>query len=159
MDETEIRALIEQMENVLAHLKKLINKKLRIDELINKNDAEKEEAHYETGRLLSLYFSLNYKYMRKIGKEINPDTDELCNCLNNNMQKIDSQSKLDMIESLAKIFLEYGNKAKTHEYVKESIYTLFKEMYSDIIVGTRNLRFFLSENFLIGQKKILEKTN
>ena len=37
MDETEIRALIEQMENVLAHLKKLINKKLRIDELINKN--------------------------------------------------------------------------------------------------------------------------
>ena len=147
MDETEIRALIEQMENVLAHLKKLINKKLRIDELINKNDAEKEEAHYETGRLLSLYFSLNYKYMRKIGKEINPDTDELCNCLNNNMQKIDSQSKLDMIESLAKIFLEYGNKAKTHEYVKESIYTLFKEMYSDIIVGTKKLKIFSFRKF------------
>lgn len=127
----------EEMQALIKDLEKLINEKIKIDEEINTTEDEKKEARQETGRLLSLYFSLNYKFLAKLREEptFNVDADGLLQYMNSILQKIDSQSTLDMTESLARIFIMKGNEDKATECVKEYIYLLFKEMYSDVADG------------------------
>lgn len=136
--------VIEKMNEVIKKLKDLIDAKLNYEEEEEEHNTpdehntpseksdERKEAERENGRLLSLLFSLSYKYTIKSDGDFNPNIKDLEKYMTDYSQKIDSQSKLDIAESLARIFIEEKEKNKAIEYVKEYIYTLFKEMYSDV---------------------------
>ena len=122
------------MNEVISKLKELIDVKSEYDKYNTptENANEKNEACMENGRLLSLLFSLNCKYHLRSEVEFEPKIEELEKYKNDIFCDVDSQSKLDITESLARIFCQKDNKDKAAECIKEYIYILFKEMYSDV---------------------------
>lgn len=125
------------MNNVIDRLQELIDVKFEYDRINTSCNIDKineiNEVHIQNGRLLSLYFSLNYKYAIKSGGSFKPNIKILHQYMKDYFQDIDSQSKLDMTESLARIFIMEEDDAKATKYVKKYIYTLFKEFYTDIV--------------------------